>query len=123
MEKGITKAPSSVVSTFNCIQEEAGDKTCSGFAAHQWLSDHRPKLALHPHKSDYCDTCKGLKKEISRQNATFKRLMQGGSTQEEELRSVKARIEVSEDTLKVHKEEAAGSRDYYNTTVQTSLTS
>ena len=113
-----SKSQSSVVSTFNRIEEEAGEKTCSGLAARQWLHDHRPKLALHLHKSDYCDTCKGLKEEISQHNATFKRLMQGGSTQEEELRSVKAQIEASEDILKAHKEEAAGARDYYNTSVK-----
>ena len=48
--------------------------------------------------------------------------MQAGSTQEEELRSVKAQTEASEDTLKVHKEEATGSKDYYNTTVETCST-
>ena len=113
-----SKSQSSVTSTFNSIQEEAGEKTSSGFTACQWLHDHRPKLALHPLKSDYCDTCKGLKEEISWQNATFKCLMQGGSTREEELRSVKAQIEASKNILKAHKEEAAGARDYYNTTVK-----
>ena len=40
--------------------------------------------------------------------------MQGGSTLEEELRSIKA----SEYILKAHMEEAASARDYYSTTVK-----
>ena len=114
-----TKAHASVVWTFNHAQAETGQPPCSAFAAQQWLKDHRPKVALHPHKSDYCDTCKGLKEEISRYSATLKRLRQSGSAPEQELRSVQLEVETSEQTLKSHKEEASAGRDYYNTTVLT----
>jgi hypothetical protein len=114
-----TKAQASVVWTFNRAQEETGQQTCSAFAARQWLKDHRPKVALHPHKSDYCDTCKGLKEEITRHSTTLKRLMQSGSTSEQELKSIEAEMDTSEQTLRSHKEEAAAGREYYNTTVLT----
>ena len=81
-----TKAKSSIVWVFNRAQTEAGGGTCLAFAARQWLKDNRPKVALHPHKSDYCNTCKYHKEEISRQNAILKRLSQSGSAQEEELK-------------------------------------
>ena len=44
-----TKAHASVVWTFNHAQAETGQPPCSAFAARQWLKDHRPKVALHPH--------------------------------------------------------------------------
>ena len=59
-----SQSQSFAVSMFNRIQEKTGEKTCSGFAARQWLHDHHCKLALQRNKSDYCDTCKGLKDEI-----------------------------------------------------------
>ena len=46
------KAGASVVSTFNYAQAETGQPAWSAFAARQWLKDHCPKVALHPHKSD-----------------------------------------------------------------------
>ena len=55
----------SVVWVFNRAQEEVGEGTCSGFAARQWLHKFRPKVALHPHKTDYCDTSKFNKEYIS----------------------------------------------------------
>ena len=88
-----SKANSSVVATFNSAQLEAGRQPFSAFAAHQWLSTHRSKVALHPHKSEYCDTCKGLKEDISQQSATFKRLMQAGSTPEADLQAPISHVE------------------------------
>lgn len=113
-----TKAKASLVWVFNHAQEEAGKKTCSAFAARQWLKELRPKLALHPHKSDYCDTCKYLKEEISRQSAVHKRLMQAGSAQEQGIRDVEAKLKESEEKLHTHKEEASAARDYYNEMTQ-----
>ena len=108
------KAHASIVWTFNEAQQELGQATCSAFAARQWLKDNRPKVSLHPHKSDYCDTCKGLKEEISRCNAILKRLTQAGSSTETDLRSIESQVETAEASLKAHKTEAAEGRDYYN---------
>ena len=81
--------------------------TCSAFGARKWLKTFRPKIALHPHKSDYCDTCKLIKEEKSRQAAILKRLMQAGSAEEQKIREVEANIEVSEERLRSHKEDAS----------------
>ena len=108
------KAKSSVVWTFNHTQEETGGGTCSAFAARDWLKNDRPKVALHPHKSDYCDTCKYLKEELSRQQAILKRLSQSGSAKEEELRDVQAKITATEEEFHSHKVEANAARDHYN---------
>ena len=108
------KARSSVVWTFNHSQEETGGSTCSAFAAREWLKSDRPKVALHPHKSDYCDTCKYLKEEVSRQQAILKRLSQSGSAEEQKLKDVEAKIKATEEELHSHKVEANATRDYYN---------
>jgi hypothetical protein len=109
-----TKANASVVWVFNHIQEETGKDTCSAFAARDWLKKYCPKVALHPHKSDYCDTSKFCKEEVSRQQAILKRLLQSGSAQEQEVKDVEAKIKVSEEELHTHREDASTARDYNN---------
>ena len=108
------KTNASVVGVFNCSQEEAGEGTCSAFAAREWLKNFRPKVAIQPHRSDYCDTCKYLKEEISRHQAILKRLLQSGSSNEQEMRDVQASIQSSERDLHQHKDEASAARDFYN---------
>ena len=51
------KLARSVVAEFNRSQVELGRGTCSNGSAHNWLKKHRPKVAVCPHKQDYCDTC------------------------------------------------------------------
>ena len=80
------KVQSSVVSQFNKAQTERGKPTCGNTAATEWLEKHRPKVALHPSMTDYCDTCKHLKEELSRNQAVLNRLQQSGSASEIELR-------------------------------------
>ena len=113
-----TKARASVVSVFNRSQEEAGEGTCSGFAAREWLKNFRPKVAIQPHRSDYCDTCKHLKEEVSRHQTILKRLLQSGSSSEQEMRDTEASIYSNEEDLRHHKEEASAARDFYNTRVK-----
>ena len=112
------KAQASVVWVFNHAQEEAGEGTCSGFAARQWLQEFRPKVALHPHKLDYCDTCKYTKEHISQQQAILKRLTQSGSAPEQSLRDVQAEISASEEALRTHKEEATAAREYHTNMIK-----
>ena len=68
------KAKASMVSEFNRAQVEQGRGTCGPTAAAEWLDKHRPKVALHPSMTDYCDTCKNLKEELSRNQAVKNRL-------------------------------------------------
>ena len=48
----------SVVREFNRVQSENGKGGCSNSSASNWLSQYRPKVAIFPHKLDYCDTWK-----------------------------------------------------------------
>ena len=57
------KAHSSLVHEFNRVQGEMRKGTCGPTAASEWLKKHRPKVALHPSMTDYCDTCKSLKEK------------------------------------------------------------
>ena len=78
------KALSCLVNEFNRAQESEGKSTAGAYAIRQWLKHHRPKVALHSHKLDYCDTCKRLEMELARQRQIIKRLRQSGSTSAED---------------------------------------
>ena len=74
-----------MVSEFNRAQVEQGRGTCGPTAAAEWLDKHRPKVALHPSMTDYCDTCKNLKEELSRNQAVKNRLHQSDNASESDL--------------------------------------
>ena len=50
-------ADASVVGVFNKVQGEAGKGTCFNGSASTWLREEQPKLAIHPHQADFCNTC------------------------------------------------------------------
>ena len=79
------KAKASVVSEFNRAQVEQGRGTCGPTAAAEWLDKHRPKVVLHPSMTDYCDTCKSLKQELSRNQAVKNHLHQSDNASESDL--------------------------------------
>ena len=54
----------SVVGEFNRIQEENGKQGCSNGSASNWLKEFRPKVAICPHKLDYCDTCAKYREDL-----------------------------------------------------------
>lgn len=47
----------SVVGKFKMTQRESGIPEMSNGSLHNWLRTHQPKVAICPHKEDYCDTC------------------------------------------------------------------
>ena len=65
-----------MVSQFNKAQTEKGRETCHNTAATNWLQKYRPKVALHPSMTDYCDTCKHVKQQLSQNQAVLNRLQQ-----------------------------------------------
>ena len=81
------KAHTSLVAEFNRVQRELGKGICGPTAASEWLKKHRPKVALHPSVTNYCDTCKNLKEELCRVQAITNRLRQSGSAAEADLRA------------------------------------
>lgn len=66
--------------------------------------------------TDYCDTCKQLKEEISRVQAIMNRLQQSGSAPESELRRCE---EKKEEERKLHKITATESREFLNSCMDT----
>lgn len=100
----------SLVAEFNRAQKELGKGTCGPTAAGEWLKMHRPKVALHPSMTDYCDTCKNLKEEISHQQTIIDRLQQSGCTSEGDLRAREQTKHQLEEEKKHYKEVATKSR-------------
>ena len=105
----------SLVGEFNRTQQERSRNGCSNGSAWNWLKQDRPKYALHPHKSDYCDFCVRKHEEINRQRTT---LNQTGSSSEEDQKAIEEEIERLEDLLKNHKADATSSLKQYHEVTQ-----
>ena len=105
------KSKSSVVAEFNRVQRENERPTCGSTAAVEWLKKHRPKVALHPSMTDYCDTCKYLKEQLSRNQAILNRQQQSGSTSGAELRTLESAKRNLEEELAQHKDTATKARE------------
>ena len=102
------------MSEFNRAQTLHGRNICRSTAAVEWLKKHRPKTALHPSMTDYCDTCKNLKEQLLRNQAILNRAHQSGSSSEGDIRALERRKEELDDELSAHREAARKSRDQYN---------
>ena len=74
-----------MISVFNNAQQLEGKDMVGDSTARGWLEQYRPKVAIHPQYTNYCDTCK-FKEDISRKEAIRKQLTQSGNATEEELR-------------------------------------
>ncbi len=98
----------SLVGEFNRAQTEQGRHTCGSTAA---LKKHRPKVAIHPSMSDYCDTCKHLKEQQSRNRTILNRLRQSGSSSEEEIKTLESKKQDLDDKLSKHRDAATKSRE------------
>ena len=90
-----------------------GKQTCGSTAASEWLQKHRRKVALHPSMTDYCDTCKYLKEQLSRNQAIANSAQQSGSASEGEIRALQSTKENLQEELREHKDVATKSREYY----------
>ena len=86
-------------------------------AASEWLKKHRPKVTLHPSMTDYCDTCKSQKEELSRVQAITNWLQQSGNASESELRAQEERRQQLKEERKQHKEDATKARVFYKDSV------
>ena len=102
------KCKSSVVAQFNRAQLEKGRPTYSNTAAREWLQKHRPKIALHPSMTDYCDTCKYLKEQLSHNQAIYNRMQQSGSASAVEMRETESAKADLEEELREHKNSNKG---------------
>ena len=73
-------------------QSEEGKSGCSNGSASDWLHTHRPKVAICPHKQDYCDTCSKLNAQVHSKRTTLNRIRQSGSASVEDQQDLEAEI-------------------------------
>jgi hypothetical protein len=106
----------SLLCEFNRAQCEAGKEGCSERSAFRWLKQHRPKHAICPHVTDYCDTCKELVEEMNRQRTILQRLRHSGDSSNETLREHEELQKTAESELKEHKKLAQEALEHYKFT-------
>ena len=105
-----------LVNEFNRTQESEGRSTAGAYAIRQWLKQHQPKVALHPHKVDYCDFCKRMETELSRLRQLIKCFRQSGSSSAEDIQSNKQAVAEIEQELRGHKSRATEAQAFYRET-------
>ena len=93
---------------FNKAQHQKGLDTVGDLTA-----QYRPKVAIHPQYTDYCDTCQRLKEDISRKEAIMKQLIQSGNSTEEELQLNEEAIQVLHTESRQHAIDAANLEEAY----------
>ena len=111
-------AKRSVISVFNNTQQLEGKDMVGDSTARGWLQQYRPKVAVHPQYTDYCDKCKRIQEDISRKQAIRKRLHQSGNATEEELQLNEETIEALHEEKRQHATDAANARDFYKKSIQ-----
>ena len=113
------KEKSSLMSEFNRAQREQGKpEVKSGSTVRSWLKKHRPKHALCPHMTDYCDTCKELNVKLKSLKATKRRLVESGSAQLNEIHQIETNIAKIETQKQAHKEDAFKAREFHHTMIE-----
>lgn len=113
------KERSSLLSEFNRAQREQGKpEVKSGSTVRDWLKNHRPKHALCPHMTDYCDTCKELGVQLKSLKATRKRLVESGNAQSSEIQEIETKVMNTEAHKKMHKEDAFKAREFHHKMIE-----
>ena len=105
------KLARSVVGEFNRSQVELGRGTCSNGSAHKWLKKHRPKVAVCPHKQNYCDTCSQRKEQIREKQTTINRLLSASASDPETISHLQDKKRSLKQSLECHCKEAEESHD------------
>ena len=114
----LDKVQHSLLCEFNRVQEEEGRQTCSERSAFRWLKEDRPKHAVCPPRTDYCDRCKELNEEINRQKTILQRLRHTGSCSDTELLNHERLQQEASKKLTEHKAIAQKALEHYRFTVE-----
>ena len=107
-----------MICEFNRVQEEEGRGKCSERSAFRWLKKDRPKHAICPLRTDYCDRCKEFQEEINRQKTILQRLRHSGSCSDTELHKHEDLQQKAADKLADHKKVAQEALEHYRFTVE-----
>ena len=89
------------------------NKSISNGTAKKWLKMYRPKHAICPKKTDYCEMCVECQEQKRRHETISMRLQQEGNGNEDEIRENKALSESYGLLLEEHKMDAANELDHY----------
>jgi len=89
------------------------NKSISNGTAKKWLKMYRPKHAICPKKTDYCEMCVECQEQKRRHETISMRLQQEGNGNEDEIRENKALSESYGLLLEEHKMDAANELEHY----------
>jgi len=88
-------------------------KSISNGTAKKWLKIHRPKHAIGPKKTDYCETCVECQEQRRRHETISMRLQPEGNGNEDKIRENTALAESYALLLEEHKMDAANELEHY----------
>ena len=101
----------SLVYEFNRTIEST--KSISNGTVKKWLKTHRPKHAISPQMTDYCETCAECQEQKRRHETISIRLLQEGNGSESEIRESEALAESYGLLLDEHRMDAGFELDHY----------
>ena len=101
----------SLVYEFNRSLNNKG-KVSNG-TAKKWLKEYRPKHAISPRKTDYCEMCVECQEQRKRCETISMRLKQNGNGNEDEIRENEALAESYGLLLEEHKLDAGNELQHY----------
>lgn len=108
----------SLVYEFNKTLED--NQSISNGTAKKWLKAYRPKHAISPKKTDYCEMCFECQEQKRRHQTIAMRLQQDGNGSESEIRENQALAESYGLLLEEHKLEAGFELEHYRQQTQKS---
>ena len=111
----------SLVYEFNKTLED--NKSISNGTAKKWLKACRPKHAISPRKTDYCEMCFECQEQKRRHETIAMRLQQEGNGSESEIRESLALAESYGLLLEEHRMDAGFELDHYQQQTQKSRSS
>ena len=98
-----------------------GNKTISNGTAKKWLKTYRPKHAISPQKTDYCEMCAECQEQKRRHETISIRLQQEGNGSETEIRECQALAESYGLLLEEHRMDAGFELEHYRQQTKKSL--
>ena len=111
----------SLVYEFNSSLEN--DKSISNGTAKKWLKIYRPKHAISPKKTDYCEMCVECLEQKRRHETIALRLQQEGNSSEKKILENQALAESYGLLLEEHKMDAGFELEHYRKQTKQSLSS
>lgn len=90
-----------------------GNESISSGTAKKWLKTYRPKHAVCPQKTDYCEMCVECQEQTRRHETIAMRLRQEGNDGESEIRESEALAESYRMLLEEHKLDATNELIHY----------